>query len=143
MKFNKLRNWLATKIAGSDKRCILEENAKINKLIEAKAFTGIKDDTMYLDGITIPDLVRDIFPEYLWEKFFNTGAMIAISAHQILDHHDKGKLFVGRMGLYLYPGEGLVLETLTKESDYFDSLEELKQKVNPDILDKLQSFNIH
>ena len=143
MSINSIRNWLATKIASSDKRCILEENAKINKLIEAKAFTGIKDDTMYLDGITIPDLVREIFPEYLWDKFLNTGAMIAVSHIQILDHHDNGKLFVGRMGLYLYPGEGLVLETLTKESDYFDSLEELKQKVDPSTLEKLQSLAIH
>jgi hypothetical protein len=143
MNINSIRNWLATKIAGSDKRCILEENAKINKLIEAKAFTGIKDDTMYLDGETIPDLVRSIFPEYLWDKFYNSGAMIGVSHIQILTEPKSGKLFVGRMGLYLYPSEGLVLETLTKESYYYDSTAELLQGITPDLLEKVKSLTVH
>ena len=61
----------------------------------------------------------------------------------ILTAPKTGKLFVGRMGLYLYPGEGLVLETLTKESDYYDSSAELLQDISPDLLQRVKSLTSH
>jgi hypothetical protein len=144
MRFKRLRNWFVNKIACPDNRLILEENKLINELITAKAFTGIgADDKMYLDGEPVPKLICMIFHEYKWEHFPTTGGMCAISHLQVLTHVETGKFFVGRMVVYLNPDEGLALETLTKDSDYFDTEEALYQGISPKLLDTIKSLITH
>lgn len=144
MRLKRIRRFIRRLVASPDERLILEENAVINKIIEAKAFSGIREGKMYLNGVSMPELVSTLWPNHDWEHFPTTGGMVAITCLQILEEKDgTNRKFVGRLVVYLEPDIGLTLEILTKDSGYYRNTKALLQDIDPELLNQLKSLTIH
>jgi hypothetical protein len=143
MKFKRIRRFIHNLVASPDEKLILKENERINQLIEAKCFTGIKDGKNYVSGVSIPELISLIWPEHSWKYFPELGGIIAITSLQITKYPNKDKFFLGRLAVYLDDEEGLSIQVLTKDSNYYNSQKDLLQGIDAELLNKLKSLTVH
>ena len=142
-RFKRIRRFIRNLVASPDELLILKENKLINELIVAKTFSGVKEGKQYLSGMTMIELVSLIWPDHSWELFPEYGGIIAITSLQITEYPGKSKFFIGRLAIYLDAEEGLTLQVLTKDSEYYNSQKDLLQNIDAKVLDKLKSLTIH
>ncbi len=143
MKFKRLRRYIRKLVSCPGDMLILKENELINQLIQVKCFTGIKHGEAYLKGLTIQELVSLIWPEHSWERFPVDGGIIAITSLQISQYPGNSKFFLGRLAVALDAVEGLSIQVLTKESDYYTSQKDLFQNIDLELLNRLKSLTVH